>query len=83
MVLMVNAPAGPVLGLLELPPFPFRPFPVRKFQETKGVRPIRIAEASKMEVSQGGGMEKTGENPLWVTDNRDGKIPVDGGKWMG
>jgi hypothetical protein len=59
----------------------FHPF--RRPQETKGVRPIRIAEAPKMEVSQGGGMGKIGENPLWVTDNRDGKIPVDGGKWMG
>ncbi len=53
MVLMVDAPAGPVLDSLELHPFLFHPFPVRKSQETKGVRPIRIAEAPKWKFPKG------------------------------
>jgi len=83
MVLMVDAAACPVLRVMEFHPFRFRLFPVRKSEETKGVRPIRIAEAPKWKFPKGGGMGKIGENSLWVTDNRGGKIPVDGGKWMG
>ena len=53
MVLMVDAPAGPVLDLVEFHPFRFRRFPVRNSQETKGIRPIRIAEALKWKSPKG------------------------------
>jgi hypothetical protein len=68
----------------EFYPFRLRPFPVRKSQETKGVRPIRIAEAPKWKSRKGWNGKNRRESPaLRVTDNRGEKILVDGGKWMG
>jgi len=83
-VLVVDAPTQSVLPLMEFYPFRLRPFPVRKSQETKGVRPIRIAEAPKWKSRKGWNGKNRRESPaLRVTDNRGEKILVDGGKWMG
>jgi len=72
----------PGFGFVGVSPPPLSSFTVRNSQETKGIRPIRIAEALKWKFPKGWN-GKNRRDPLIYDGGYGGKIPVDGAKWMG